>query len=266
MTITMMIAAVLNALRWEWFRLRRRVGVAVIFGLLLAGAMAQLATQAWLARVEIFPAAAYDHPGWLMAAAGNIIPFVAVILAGIVLGGDFPTGTWRTLTARGSAPWQAALAKLLLLALTLAALLGVIWTLGAAVGLLSAPTAGPGNGWALATGGLGAVVLTMLAYVGLGGVLAAAGRSAAFGIGVGIAIILVESVGYLVAGEIAGAVWGLELNDYTRWTLSGATSGLGGGDGDLSRWVFAAPALGYAALCWVLTLALLELRDLGGGG
>lgn len=266
-----MTAAVLNALRWEWFRFRRRVGVAVIFGLLLFGAMAQLAGQTWLASIEAFPAASYNYPGWLMATAGNLFPFVAVILAGIILGGDFPTGTWRTLVARGIAPWQAALAKLLLLALTLSALLCVIWTLGAVVGLLAAPDAelptdGPGNGWPLAVGGLGAVALTLLAYVGLGSVLAVAGRSTAFGIGVGIAIIMLESVGYLVAGQIAMVVWDFDLNDYTRWTLFGSTTALLTGDDDFSRWVFVAPALGYAALCWVLTLALLELRDLRGGG
>lgn len=265
-----MTAAVLNALRWEWFRFRRRVGVAVIFGLLLLGAIAQLAGQAWLARIEAFPAASYDYPGWLMATAGNLFPFVAVILAGIILGGDFPTGTWRTLVARGIAPWQAALAKLLLIALTLAALLCAVWTLGAVVGLLAAPDAGPdsgtSNGWPLAVGRLGAAALTLLAYVGLGSVLAVAGRSTAFGIGVGIAIIMFESVGYLVAGQIAGVVWDFDLNDYTRWTLSGSTTALLTGDDDFSRWVFVAPALGYAALCWVLTLALLELRDLRGGG
>ena len=172
-----MIAAVFNGLRWEWFRLRRRVGVAVIFGLLLAGAAAQLAAQTWLARVEAFPGAAYDYPGWLMTTAGNILPFAAVILAGIVLGGDFPTGTWRSVAARGVSRWQSGLAKLLLLALTLAALLCVIWGMGAVVGLLAAPDAGAedftasatgsGDGWALATGGLGAAVLTLLAYLGI---------------------------------------------------------------------------------------------------
>ena len=272
-----MMAVVVNLLRWEWFRLRRRVGVGVIFGLLLAGAAAQLAAQTWLARVEGFPGAAYDYPGWLMTTAGNILPFVAVVLAGIVVGGDFPIGTWRTLAARGVFRWQAGLAKLLLLALTLAALLGVIWGMGAVVGLLAAPDTGQpdvftapaaesGSSWAMAAGGLGAAVVTLLAYLGLGSVLAVAGRSAAFGIGVGIAIILFESVGYLVAGEIAGFAWGLDLNDYTRWTLSGATTALLAGDGDFSRWVFVAPALGYAAFCWVLTLALLEVRDLRGGG
>ena len=134
-----MTAVALNVLRWEWFRLRRRVGVAVIFGLLLAGAAAQLAVETRLASMEILPAAAYDYPGRLMAAAGNISPFAAVVLAGIIMGGDFPTGTWRSVVARGVSRWQAGLAKLLLLALTLAALLCVIWGMGAVVGLLAAP-------------------------------------------------------------------------------------------------------------------------------
>lgn len=273
-------AIVLNALRWEWFRLRRRVGVAVIFGLLLVGAVVQLAAQTWLSRAEFFAAGAYDYPVWLMTSGGNVGIFAAVMLAGIVFGGDFAAGAWRTLTARGTARWQAALAKLLLLALTLTVLLTAVWILGAIVGLLAAPGAGPdgrpdnpglpaigtANSWTLAFGSLGAAGLTLLAYVGLGSVLTVATRSAAFGIAVGIAIILAESIVYAVAGAIAGLVWEVDLSYYTRWTLSGATGALFRGDDDLSRWVFVAPALGYAGLCWGLTLAALERRDLPGGG
>lgn len=269
-------AIVLNALRWEWFRLRRRVGVVVIFGLLLAGAVVQLAAQTWLARIEAFAAAAYDYPTWLMASGGNVGIFAAVMLAGIVFGGDFAAGAWRTLTARGTARWQAALAKLLLLALTLTALLTAIWILGAIVGLLAAPgelpdnpglpAIGTANSWTLAVGSLGAAGLTLLAYVGLGSVLTVATRSAAFGIAVGIAIILAETIIYTVAGAIAGLAWDVDLSAYTRWTLSGATGALFRGDDDLSRWVFVAPVLAYAALCWGLTLAALERRDLPGGG
>ena len=277
MSMTMSAAVVMNALRWEWFRLRRRVGVAVIFGLLLAGSLVQLAAQAWLAGAEVFPAAAYDYPAWLMASAVNVGPFAAVILAGIVLGGDFPAGAWRTLSARGMPRWQTALAKLLLLALTLIALTVVVWAVGALVGLLVGSDELPdypaelaigesNNSWTLAVGSLGAAALTLLAYVGLGSVLTAAGRSAAFGIGVGIAIILAETIVYTVAAAIVGLAWDWQLSDYTRWTLSGSTGALLRGDDDLSRWVFVAPVLGYAGLCWGLTLWGLERRDLTSGG
>ena len=275
MSMTMSAAVVMNALRWEWFRLRRRVGVAVIFGLLLAGSLVQLGAQAWLVGLEVFPAAAYDYPARLMAAVNLVGPFAAVILAGIVLGGDFPAGAWRTLTARGMPRWQAALAKLLLLALTLTALLVVVWAVGALVGLLAGSdelpdypaelAIGAQNTWTLAAGSLGAAALTLLAYVGLGSVLTAAGRSAAFGIGVGIAIILAETIVYTVAAAIVGLAWDWQLGDYTRWTLSGSTGALLRGDDDLSRWVFVGPVLGYAGLCWGLTLWGLERRDLVGG-
>ena len=275
MSMTMSAAVVMNALRWEWFRLRRRVGIAVIFGLLLAGSLVQLGAQAWLVGLEVFPAAAYDYPARLMAAVNLVGPFAAVILAGIVLGGDFPAGAWRTLTARGMPRWQAALAKLLLLALTLTALLVVVWVVGALVGLLAGSDElpdypaelafGEQNTWTLAVGSLGAAALTLLAYVGLGSVLTVAGRSAAFGIGVGIAIILAEFVVAMVGGFLDFALES-ELSDYTRWTLSGSTGALLRGDDDLNRWVFVGPVLGYAGLCWGLTLWGLERRDLTSGG
>ena len=280
-------AVIANALRWEWYRLRRRAAFWVIIGLVAAGAAIQLAAQTLLARLEAFPAAAYDYPGWVMTVAGETMPLIAVALSAMAFGSDVGGGTMRALVARGMPRWQAALGKLLMISATLIALLAAIWILAALFGLLAAPWANPtaanfgsanpaaanpafaeiaAAGWGDSAAALLRVAAVLLAYIGLGSVLAAAGRSTAFGIGVGIAIIIAESVAYPTAGAVAGVAWGFDLDDYTRWTLGGAASALTRGTAGASPWALAAVTLAYAALCWTLTLALLTRRDLGSGG
>ena len=266
-------AVIANALRWEWYRFRRRTSFWVIIGIVAAGVVAQLAVQTLLARLEAFPAAAYDYPGWVMAVAGETMSLIAVALSAMAFGADMGGGTMRALVARGMPRWQAGLGKLLMISAALTALLAGIWTFAALFGLLVAPWANPAGadfviaaGWGDSATALARVAAVILAYLGLGSALAAAGRSTAFGIGVGIAIIIAESAAYPIAGGIAGAVWGFDLSDYTRWTLGGATAALTRETPGASPWALAATTLAYAALCWTLTLALLTRRDLGSGG
>ena len=270
-------AVIANALRWEWYRLRRRTAFWVIIGLVAAGVVIQLAAQTLLARLEAFPAAAYDYPGWVMTVAGETMPLIAVALSAMAFGGDVGGGTMRALVARGMPRWHAGLGKLLTISAALTALLAAIWILAALFGVLAAPWANPAaanpalaeiaaGSWGDSAAALPRAAAVIIAYIGLGSALATAGRSAAFGIGVGIAIIIAESVAYPAAGGIAHAVWGFDLGDYTRWTLGGSASALTRGTTGASPWALAAVTLAYAALCWTLTLALLTRRDLGSGG
>ena len=212
-----------------------------------------------------------------MVTAGEAGPLLAVALAAAALGGDFGSGVWRALVARGIPRWQAALSKLLVVSLALNLLLAGVWILAAVVGLavgVGAEPAGGGmptpagegaDGWGAAVGSLGAVGLTLLAYAGLGAALTVTGRATAFGLGLGIAIILFEATIYPLAGYIADWAWGIALDDYTRWTLWGATRGLIRGNDDLSAWAFLGPTVAYAALCWGLALVILERRDVDSG-
>ena len=106
--------------------------------------------------------------------------------------------------------------------------------------------------------------LAVVAYVGLGAVLTTTGRSTSFGLGVAVGIILVELVAYPLA-DIGAELLGFSVNEYTRWTLGGATSGLVNGDGDLTRWVFLLAVLVYVVLLWGLTLVIMTRRDLSSG-
>ncbi len=257
------VPAFLTAARWEWFRLSRRVAFWVIVGLMSAGVAATLVVMLLAGKFGDFPFSPYDYPSAVAAMLGAVGPFLAVILASIIYGGDFGWGTWRTLAARGMARWQIALAKLLLAGAALAVFWAAAWLLSSIVGLAAGGSDGPA-GWGDAALQTGATWLVALAYLGLGAVLTTAGRSTVFGLAFGVGIILFELAVYPLAG-LAGEALDIPFDAYTRWTLRGVTSRLVSGEDDLSRWAFLAPTLGYAALCWGLTLFGLTRRDLSGG-
>lgn len=242
---------------------------AIAFG--LAGLLAFQHFAPDLAGFATTPA---DYPAAAVGALSSLGVFLAVVLSSIVFGSDFASGAWRALTARGTARWQVGIAKLLLLASILLVFWIASWLVAAVVGLVAGqPPETPGGvnqanagtaGWGETLVRLGASWLVALAYLGLGAVLTTSGRSTAFGLGVGIGIVLVELWVYPLAGFLGEAL-GFPVEDYTRWTLRGVTSRFVNGEDDLGRWVFLAPMLGYAALCWGLTLYGLHRRNLTSG-
>ncbi len=269
-----MIRASLMALRWEWFRLSRRVAFWVVIGLMCSGVLINLTgmvvvKQLWDVPFTFNPP---DFPEAVMRTLGVVGPFLAVILSSMVFGGDFQWGTLRTLVARGLQRWQVGLGKLLLTGAVFTGFWVAAWGLAAVVGLLAgtpSPAIGSFAGvesgsWGPAMVRLGGTWLVVIAYVGLGAALTTTGRSTAFGLGIAVGIILVELVAYPLADTVAELL-GYSVNEYTRWTLGGATSGLVNGDGDLTRWVFLPAVLAYVVLLWGLTLSIITRRDLSSG-
>ena len=271
-------AGVLTALRWEWFRLSRRAPFWVIMGLAAAaiafGLAGLMAFRYFAPDFGGFAGSPADYPATAVGALSGLGVFLAVVLSSMIFGSDFASGAWRALTARGTARWQVGLAKLLLLAAILLIFWIAAWLVSAAVGLAAGQSSESAGGmeqaitetagWGETLVQLGASWLVALAYLGLGAVLTTAGRSTAFGLGVGIGIVLVELWVYPLAGVLGEALQ-FPVEDYTRWTLRGVTSRFVNGEDDLGRWVFLAPVLGYAALCWGLTLYGLHRRDLTSG-
>ena len=264
---------IITAARWEWFRLSRRVAFWAIIGLMAVQVAVSLGWLLVMTPGNDGPALRpYTYPDTAAGVLSAVGPFLAVVLASISYGGDFGWGTWRPLVARGIHRWQAGLAKLLLLA---AALL-VFWTASGAVSALVGVAAGSeesaavdiygSDGWGETAVKFGAAWLVALAYLGLGAVLTTAGRSTAFGLGVGVGVILFELAVYPLAG-LAGKAFDIPVGDYTLWTLWGVTGGLvnSSDESSPSRWVFLGATLGYGGLFWGLTLLGLSRRDLGSG-
>ena len=197
-------AVLSNTVRWEWFRLRRRTEFWVILGLLAVAVVGTLAISAGVLRLirSDFSIPPYGYLLLVFELLSRLGPFLAIILAGTVFGSDYGWGTFRPLFARGQRRWQVVAAKLVLAILALAVVWVASWALAAMVGLVAAePEANtlelfPGNsgGWADSTGTFISAWPVTIAYLLLGTLLSAVGRSTAFGLGVGIAILIVESI------------------------------------------------------------------------
>ena len=104
-----------------------------------------------------------------------------------------------------------------------------------------------------------------MAYLMLATLLCAVGRSTAFGLGVGIAVLIVESIAYPAADAVFQLALDVNLGDYTRWTLWGVTRGLMGRDDDLGAWVFLPAVLAYASAFAALAVVITERRDVNSG-
>ena len=272
-------SGVLTALRWEWFRLSRRAPFWIIIGLaaavLVFGLAGLVAFRYFAPDFGVFPT---SSPGFPAAAVGTLSGmgvFLAVVLSSMVFGSDFASGAWRALTARGTARWHVGIAKLLLLAAVLLIFWIVSWLVAAAVGLVAGQpsedpavasirgSSGPSVGekpWS------SSALRGSLPWPTWGSALSSppSGRSTSFGLGVGVGIVLFELWVYPLAG-LLGEVLEFPVDDFTRWTLRGVTSRFFSGEDSLGRWPFLAPVLGYAVLCWGLTLYGLHRRDLASG-
>ncbi|MDE2788040.1 MAG: ABC transporter permease [Chloroflexota bacterium] len=270
-----MLPALANGVRWEWFRLRRRPEFWVIMSLLTLAVLGTLLVSAGAVRLiqSDFSIPPYGYPMLVFELLSRLGPFLAIILAGMVFGSDYGWGTFRPLFARGQRRWQVVAAKLVLAVLALAIVWVVSWALAAAVGLVAAspPTNGlelaPGasGSWTESTGRFASAWPATMAYLMLATLLCAVGRSTAFGLGVGIAVLIVESIAYPAAGAISQLAFEVNLGDYTRWTLWGVTRGLMGRDDDLGAWVFLPAVLAYATVFTGLAVVITERRDVNSG-
>ena len=262
------------AFRWEWFRYSRRISVWLLVGLFVVSVVVVTAGV-------VFVNSLFDTFGVSIAGAEFPIivlelpvfvgPFLAITLISIAFGGEFHWGTIRSVSARGAPRWHTVAAKFLLVSLFITVSFAIAYVVPALVGQVAGNLVdgdslqlGEDATW---TGGaikLFAAWLKALAYLGLGAALTALGRSTAFGLGLAVGILLFESIAYPIADQVA-ALADTSVNEYTRWTLSGVTSGLVRGDGDLSRWLFLPGVIAYVVLLWCLTTAIITRRDLGSG-
>ena len=270
-----MFAALANAVRWEWFRLRRRTGFWVILGLLAAAVGGTLAVSVVVLRLiqSDFSIPAYGYPMLVFELLSRLGPFLGIVLAGMVLGSDYGWGTFRPLFARGRRRWQVITAKLVLAALILAVVWVASWLLAATVGMIAAEAPSDtveiipwdSRNWVESVGRFASAWPATMAYLLLGALLCAVGRSTAFGLGVGIAVLIVESIAYPTAGAISEVALDVNLGDYTRWTLWGVTRGLMGRDDDLGAWVFLPAVLAYATAFAVLAILITQRQDVNSG-
>lgn len=269
------LAVLANTMRWEWFRLRRRTGFWVILGLLalaVVGTLVVSASVVWLVQdSSLIPP--HGYPLLVFELLSRLGPFFGIVLAGMVFGSDYGWGTLRPLFARGQPRWHVVVAKLGLAALVLLIVWAASLALAVLAGLVAAdpPTnvelmipSEPGR-WVDSAGRFVSAWPVAMVYLMLATLLCAVGRSTAFGLGVGIAILIVEAIAYPAAGAMSQLALDVNLGDYTRWTLWGVTRGLMGRDDDLGAWVFLPAVLAYASAFAALAMVVTERRDVNSG-
>ena len=266
--MTRVAATTANLIRWEWFRLKRRAGFWVYVGITALFVVVVLAGGA------AFQKLVQDVPR--MSAAGyveltgdalfSLGPFLAIVLAAILFGGEFGWGTWRALLARGLPRPVTIAAKLLLAVAILLCIWIVAWCLSAAAGLIAGSgSAGmDGQSWGAGTATFLVGFVSACTYLSLTTLLGVVGRSSALAIGVVIGIVVAESTAYPLAELAAEFFLDFDVHQITRWTLWGTTRGLKGDD-DLNAFVFLPVLAAYTVLFIGLTMAVFNRRDVDSG-
>ena len=257
-----MTGELVKLVRWETFRLVRRVSVLVLLGLaslLAAAVIAVVVAQ----NQGVFPMPGeLDYIGTAAGALGVIAPLLAVVLAGFIHGADLQGGNCRTLAGRGTPRATILAAKALTCSLALLVYHLVVLGLALLVAVVFSPHF---QGWSEGLAGVGAAYLTSLLYLALGILLAHWRQSVAFTVGVGTAFIFVERIAYPIAGEL-GRFLDWPLAEITAWTIWGVANGLEGGS-DLLAGPWFIPIIA-AYICGLLAAAnlLFHKYDLRAGG
>lgn len=122
MTMAMQVALLT---RWEWFKLRRRWVPWILLGFVMI--VQQLIF--WLVVVfsdDLSYQSTSENIANGLGFASFFGPFVAVILASVVIGGEYGWGTLRPVLSKGAGRWQLLMSKVSVVVLFTAALLIVL--------------------------------------------------------------------------------------------------------------------------------------------
>ena len=122
MTMAMQVA---QLTRWEWFKLRHRWVPWILLGFVLV--INQLVF--WLVASltdDISYQSTYENIANGLGFSAFFGPFIAVILAAVVMGGEYGWGTLRPVLSRGAGRWQLIASKVALVVLFTAAMLVIL--------------------------------------------------------------------------------------------------------------------------------------------
>ncbi len=111
--------------RWEWFKLRRRWVPWILLGFVLVVNQLIFWLVATLSDDISYQSTAENIANGLGFSA-FFGPFIAVILAAVVVGGEYGWGTLRSVLTRGTGRWQLLTSKVAVVVLFTAALLIIL--------------------------------------------------------------------------------------------------------------------------------------------
>ena len=187
--------------RWEWFKLRRRWVPWVVMGFVLV--IQQLIF--WLV-ATLSDDVSYQSPTENMANGLGFSaffgPFIAVILAAAVAGGEYGWGTLRPLLSRGTGRWPLLTSKVVVVVLFTAAVLLILSVAVAISGfiadaVLTAPETTEGYGeisWVDLLALYGRMIYSFLPYIMLALFMVVLTTSNGVGIGLSLGYFIAETV------------------------------------------------------------------------
>ena len=111
--------------RWEWFKLRRRWVPWILLGFVLVVNQLIFWLVATLSDDISYQSTAENIANGL-AFSAFFGPFIAVILAAVVVGGEYGWGTLRSVLTKGTGRWQLLTSKVAVVVLFTAALLIIL--------------------------------------------------------------------------------------------------------------------------------------------
>lgn len=141
------MAHVMNLIRWEWYKLRRRWLPWIMLGILLFVSQAYIWGSYFFSRGSE-SGDSYSNftlPGSIPNALGvihGIGVFLIVILTASILGTEYRWRTLRSILSRGTGRWQYLASKVLLLALLVGAALLIVMALASISSVIAAALSG----------------------------------------------------------------------------------------------------------------------------
>ena len=235
-----MVMQVALLTRWEWFKLRRRWVPWIVLGFVLV--FVQLLF--WLV-ASLGDDVSYQSPAENIANGLGFSsffgPFVAVILAAAVLGGEYGWGTLRPVLSKGAGRWQFLISKVAIVVLVTIGILVILSITVMISGFIAEATltADPrteGYGsisWASLLALFGRMIYGFIPYIALALFLVVLTGSNGVGIGLSLGYYIAETV---ILVPILGAFsWSEHVLAYllgpnvSAWQA--VTDGEGGGPG-----------------------------------
>ena len=266
--------------RWEWFKLRRRWVPWILLGFVLV--IVQLLF--WLV-ATLSDDVSYQSPAENIANGLGFSaffgPFIAVILAAAVLGGEYGWGTLRPVLSKGAGRWQFLTSKVAVVVLVTVAIL-VIMSITVMISgfiaeaVLTADPQAEGYGvigWSALLGLFGRMIYGFMPYIALALFLVVLTGSNGVGIGLSLGYYIAETV--ILVPILAAFSWSDQVLAYLLGPNVSAWQSVPGNEGDPASGIATIGGISdiahgaifvsiYAGVLGAAAIALFLRRDIAG--
>ena len=263
--------------RWEWFKLRRRWVPWILLGFVLVIEQLIFWLVATLSNAVSYRSTSENIANGLGFSA-FFGPFIAVILAAVVVGGEYGWGTLRPVLSKGAGRWPFLASKAAVVVLVTAAILVILSVTVAISGFiaeaaLSAPEAEPYSNisWLDLLALFGRMIYGFLPYIALALFVVVLTGSNGVGISLSLGYYIAETV--ILVPILSNFDWSERVFAFVLGPNVGAWQAVeGGGNNATIATIGGMPEMAhgvifvtiYAVVLAAAALALFLRRDIAG--